>query len=61
VPSYNLAIVGFGNVGRALLRLLTAKEVELRRKYDIRWRLTGVLPGVSDGLRTPMVLIPLRC
>src|SRR5260370_42254777 len=42
MPSYNLAIGGFGNVGRALLRLLIAKETELRRKYDIRWRLTGV-------------------
>src|SRR6267154_1978929 len=42
MPSYNLAIVGFGNVGRAFLRLLIAKEAELRRKYDIRWRLTGV-------------------
>jgi homoserine dehydrogenase len=34
--------VGFGNVGRALLRLLVSKELELRRKYDLRWRLTGV-------------------
>src|SRR2546421_12973334 len=42
MPSYNLAIVGFGNVGRSFLRLLIAKEAELRRKYDIRWRLTGV-------------------
>src|SRR5438132_2991977 len=42
MPSYNLAIVGFGNVGRAFLRLLIAKEAELRREYDIRWRLTGV-------------------
>jgi homoserine dehydrogenase len=42
MPSYNLAIVGFGHVGRALLRMLIAKETELRRKYDIRWRLTGV-------------------
>src|SRR5437667_11324987 len=42
MPSYNLAIVGFGNVGRAFLRLLIAKETELRRKYDIHWRLTGV-------------------
>jgi homoserine dehydrogenase len=37
-----LAIVGFGHVGRALLRLLISKETELRRKYDVRWRLTGV-------------------
>lgn len=29
-------------MGRSLLRLLISKESELRRKYDIRWRLTGV-------------------
>ncbi|HTP69533.1 MAG TPA: hypothetical protein VMJ35_11570 [Dongiaceae bacterium] len=34
--------MGFGNVGRALLRLLVSKELELRRKHDLRWRLTGV-------------------
>jgi homoserine dehydrogenase len=34
--------VGFGHVGRALLRLLISKETELRRKHDVRWRLTGV-------------------
>jgi homoserine dehydrogenase len=37
-----LGVVGFGNVGRALLRLLVSKETELRRKFDLRWRLTGV-------------------
>jgi homoserine dehydrogenase len=34
--------VGFGHVGRALLRLLISKETELRRRHDVRWRLTGV-------------------
>ena len=29
-------------MGRALLRLLVSKELELRRKHDLRWRLTGV-------------------
>ncbi len=29
-------------MGRSLLRLLISKESELRRKYDIRWRLTGI-------------------
>jgi len=39
-----------------LLRLLISKESELRRKYDIRWRLTGVASrrigwiAESDGL-----------
>ncbi len=42
MPSYNLSIVGMGNVARALLRLLISKESDLRRRYDIRWRLTGV-------------------
>ena len=62
MPSFNLAIVGFGNVGRAFLRLLIAKETELRRKYDIRWRLTGVATrrvgwyADSDGLN-PIALL----
>ena len=34
--------MGFGHVARALLRQLISKETELRRKYDLRWRLTGV-------------------
>ena len=29
-------------MARALLRQLISKETELRRKYDLRWRLTGV-------------------
>src|SRR5438105_4151414 len=64
MPSYNLAIVGFGNVGRAFLRLMIAKETELRRKYDIRWRLTGVATrrvgwfADADGCN-PFALLPL--
>src|SRR5260370_25466140 len=38
---YNVALVGFGNVGKELVRLLVAKETELRRDYNIGWRLTG--------------------
>ena len=43
-------------MGRSLLRQLISKESELRRKYDIRWRLTGVASrsngwiAESDGL-----------
>jgi homoserine dehydrogenase len=39
---YNLCFLGFGNVGRALARLLTAKARELRELYGIEWRITGV-------------------
>ncbi len=40
--TYNLALIGFGNVGKEFVRLLVAKETELRRDYNIGWRLTGV-------------------
>lgn len=40
--TYNLCILGFGNVGRALVRHLQLKESELRERYGIEWRITGV-------------------
>jgi homoserine dehydrogenase len=49
-------------VGRALLRLLIAKETELRRRYDVRWRLAGVATrrngwvANSDGLNPIAIL-----
>jgi homoserine dehydrogenase len=54
-----LAIVGFGNVGRAFLRLLISKETELRRRYDVRWRLTGVATRRTGWLVDPDGLNPL--
>jgi len=42
MKQYNLCFLGFGNVGRALARLLTAKAVELRDLYGIEFRVTGV-------------------
>ena len=39
---YNLCFLGFGNVGRALARLLVSKSAELREQYEIDWRITGV-------------------
>lgn len=38
----NLCFIGFGNVGRALARLLTAKSRDLSELYGIQWRITGV-------------------
>jgi len=40
--SYRLAFVGFGNVGRALVRLLLDKTAQLREEYGVEWRITGV-------------------
>ena len=40
--NFNLCIVGFGNVGRALVRLLQRKSDELRQQYGIEWKITGI-------------------
>ena len=42
MKTYNLGFIGFGNVGRALARLLVAKAAELRELYGIEWRLCGI-------------------
>ena len=42
MKQYNLCFLGFGNVGRALARLLVAKSAELRDLYGIEFRMTGV-------------------
>jgi homoserine dehydrogenase len=46
-------------VGRALVRLLISKESELRRKYDIRWRLTGVATRRFGWIADPEGLNPI--
>ena len=51
--------MGFGNVGRAFLRLLISKETEIRRRYDVRWRLTGVATRRNGWLADPDGLNPL--
>lgn len=38
----NLCLLGFGNVGRAFARLLLDKSAELRERYSIEARITGV-------------------
>jgi homoserine dehydrogenase len=42
MPSYALAFLGFGNVARALVRLLDARREELAARYGVTWRATGV-------------------
>lgn len=39
---YNFCFLGFGNVGRALVRLLVAKSAELHESHGIDWQITGV-------------------
>src|SRR5215470_15089293 len=42
MKKYNLAFLGFGNVGRALVQLLESKRAELREQYGIEFAFTGV-------------------
>ncbi len=62
MPEYNLCLVGFGNVGRALARLLQTKTAELHDQYGIDWRITGVGTrrkgwlANPDGLDVPALL-----
>ena len=39
---YKLCLLGFGNVGRALARLLIEKREEMRAQFRIEWKVTGV-------------------
>jgi homoserine dehydrogenase len=45
MPHYNLAFIGFGNVGRALVRLLERKRVILKVRYDLTYSITGIATG----------------
>jgi len=47
---YKLALLGFGNVGRALAQLLMRKEKELEEKYDITFSVTGIATGRHGSL-----------
>jgi len=42
MKTFNLCLLGFGNVGRALAALLVRKRDELREQFQIEWRVTGV-------------------
>ncbi|HMD87732.1 MAG TPA: homoserine dehydrogenase [Anaerolineaceae bacterium] len=41
----SLALVGFGNVGQALSRLLIRKQATLAAQYDVTFRVVGIATG----------------
>jgi homoserine dehydrogenase len=45
MPHHTLALVGFGNVGRALARLLLRKKDELHDKHSITFQVNGIATG----------------
>ncbi|HKG14038.1 MAG TPA: hypothetical protein VKB12_11880 [Pyrinomonadaceae bacterium] len=50
---FNLCLLGYGNVGRALVRLLVEKTEELREEFGIGWRVTGVATRRMGRLAAP--------
>jgi homoserine dehydrogenase len=60
MPRYNLALLGFGNVGRALARLLRRKEAELQSRYDISFQVTGIATGRHGATIDPAGLDYIR-
>jgi homoserine dehydrogenase len=53
MKQYNVCFLGFGNVGRALARLLVAKSAELRESYGIEVSVTGVASRRIGWLARP--------
>lgn len=45
MPHNRLSFIGFGNVARALVRLLERKQPLLKEKYDITYSITGIATG----------------
>lgn len=45
MTEYRLALVGFGNVGRAFARLLLRKEEYLLKEFNITFKVTGIATG----------------
>ena len=60
MPNYNLALLGFGNVGRALARLLKRKEAELQSRYNITFRVTGIATARHGSAVDPAGLDYIR-
>lgn len=58
---YKLAFIGFGNVARALARLLLRKEDVLKSKYDLTFSATGIATGSHGFAVNPDGLDLLKC
>jgi homoserine dehydrogenase len=50
---FNLCLLGFGNVGRALVPLLVEKSDEMRDRFRLGWRVTGVATRRTGWLAAP--------
>ena len=58
MPHFKLALLGFGNVGQALVRLLLQKEADLLFGYDIDFSVTGIATGWHGTAINPAGIEP---
>lgn len=56
--AFNLCLLGFGNVGRALVELLLEKRAALGSEYGIECRITGVATRRMGWIASPAGLDP---
>ena len=61
IRTYNLCIVGFGNVGRAFVALLQKKRQELAAATGFGCRLTGIASRRLGWLGATGGFAPRRC
>lgn len=55
-----IALIGFGNVGQALLELLIEKRATLQRQHTIDWQLNAIVTGRHGRAVSPGGLDPAR-
>ena len=53
MTEYSLALIGFGNVGRAFARLLLRKEGVLRQQFNATCKVTGIATGRHGAAINP--------
>jgi homoserine dehydrogenase len=53
MTEYSLALIGFGNVGRAFARLLLRKESVLRQQFNVTCKVTGIATGRHGAAINP--------
>ncbi|MBN2502814.1 MAG: homoserine dehydrogenase, partial [Anaerolineales bacterium] len=50
---FKLALIGFGNVGQELARLLLRKQQELKDNYDLTFSVTAITTGSHGAAIAP--------
>ncbi len=61
IRTQNLCFLGFGNVNRTLVRLLEDRAPELRDRYGIAFRITGIASRRLGWIADPNGLDPETC